>query len=460
MQDIANNLRNIYEDSDNSWKEEIELLSSREEDKDSYTVFYERLNDITNYHCKREIYSNVKQVDETPNLESINDVMPSVFPRTNFSGEEALGRYLDLHAQHIKFMNSKFGNKCCYADYVKEKAWSLNTIAEKYRTSKQYISYLSELVKYLESFYHRSKPLGSLDKIYQSNDSIIKTVDTDKETLLSDNNLLNGENTPTINKESSEIDFTVFNSSNDLESLGGDKLKMILESKGLKSGGSTRERAERLWKNRSVSTSHEHKRSIRDRNVHLKKKRARDEKTLYELKLAILHSEMKNIITRTFDNIIAKSTKTREEIENEIKDNDDINIKTNDEELMNHVVNPLKLPLGPDGKPIPYWLYKLHGLNRKFECEICGNFVYEGRRAYEKHFNESRHQRGMQALGIPNSRVFYEISKINEANDLWNSLKDKLTTSKTPISLQEFEDNDGNLYDKETYELLKKQGLL
>ncbi len=28
------------------------------------------------------------------------------------------------------------------------------------------------------------------------------------------------------------------------------------------------------------------------------------------------------------------------------------------------VYNPLKLPLGWDGKPIPYWLYKLHGLNQ------------------------------------------------------------------------------------------------
>ena len=35
--------------------------------------------------------------------------------------------------------------------------------------------------------------------------------------------------------------------------------------------------------------------------------------------------------------------------------------------------NPLKLPLGWDGKPIPFWLYKLHGLNQEFKCEICGN---------------------------------------------------------------------------------------
>lgn len=28
------------------------------------------------------------------------------------------------------------------------------------------------------------------------------------------------------------------------------------------------------------------------------------------------------------------------------------------------IYNPLKLPMGWDGKPIPYWLYKLHGLNQ------------------------------------------------------------------------------------------------
>jgi splicing factor 3A subunit 3 len=37
------------------------------------------------------------------------------------------------------------------------------------------------------------------------------------------------------------------------------------------------------------------------------------------------------------------------------------------------------LPLGWDGKPIPYWLYKLHGLNISYKCEICGNFTYKVR---------------------------------------------------------------------------------
>lgn len=53
--------------------------------------------------------------------------------------------------------------------------------------------------------------------------------------------------------------------------------------------------------------------------------------------------------------------------------------------------NPLNLPLGWDGKPIPYWLYKLHGLGVEFKCEICGNASYYGRRAFDRHFQEFRH---------------------------------------------------------------------
>ena len=51
------------------------------------------------------------------------------------------------------------------------------------------------------------------------------------------------------------------------------------------------------------------------------------------------------------------------------EDDDFVEEEEEDEE---EIYNPLKLPLGWDGKPIPYWLYKLHGLNLEFTCEICG----------------------------------------------------------------------------------------
>jgi len=77
--------------------------------------------------------------------------------------------------------------------------------------------------------------------------------------------------------------------------------------------------------------------------------------------------------------------------------------------------NPKNLPMGWDGKPIPYWLYKLHGLNKEFKCEICGGASYWGRRAFEKHFQEWRHAYGMKCLRIPNSAHFREVTEIEHA---------------------------------------------
>merc|ERR1719414_1468185 len=79
------------------------------------------------------------------------------------------------------------------------------------------------------------------------------------------------------------------------------------------------------------------------------------------------------------------------------------------------IYNPLNLPLGWDGKPIPFWLYKLHGLGIEYKCEICGNYSYWGRRAFERHFQEWRHAFGMRCLRIPNTAHFKEITKIEEA---------------------------------------------
>jgi len=85
------------------------------------------------------------------------------------------------------------------------------------------------------------------------------------------------------------------------------------------------------------------------------------------------------------------------------------------EEAEERIYNPLKLPLGWDGKPIPYWLFKLHGLGVEYKCEICSDFLYMGRKAFDRHFQESRHAFGMRALGLPNTKHFHEITKIQDA---------------------------------------------
>lgn len=50
-----------------------------------------------------------------------------------------------------------------------------------------------------------------------------------------------------------------------------------------------------------------------------------------------------------------------------------------DDDDEGRIYNPLKLPMGWDGKPIPFWLYKLHGLGVEYTCEICSDTTYMGR---------------------------------------------------------------------------------
>jgi len=144
-----------------------------------------------------------------------------------------------------------------------------------------------------------------------------------------------------------------------------------------------------------------------------------------------------------------------EEVEQEIKekhfDEDEVEIKTTKENY----------PVGWDGKPIPYWLYKLHGLGVEYRCEICGNASYWGRKAYECHFQEWRHAHGMKCLGIPNNVTFRDITKINDALLLWEKMKKDLNYKDwKPEMEEEFEDKEGNVFNKKVYQDLKRQGLL
>jgi len=95
--------------------------------------------------------------------------------------------------------------------------------------------------------------------------------------------------------------------------------------------------------------------------------------------------ETKNFIER-------KQTRTGEEME---EDKDDAEEETlqevkhesdhEDDQDDKPIYNPLNLPLGWDGKPIPFWLYKLHGLSVSYYCEIC-DMTFRGRKSFERHF--------------------------------------------------------------------------
>jgi splicing factor 3A subunit 3 len=132
-----------------------------------------------------------------------------------------------------------------------------------------------------------------------------------------------------------------------------------------------------------------------------------------------------------------------------------------DEEDDGPIYNPLNLPLGWDGKPIPYWLYKLHGLGVEYKCEVCGNQSYWGRKAFDRHFQEWKHAYGMRCLGVPNTKHFHDITNIDDVLTLYHKIKDQLRQEQYVADAEEeFEDTQGNVLNRRTYEDLARQGLL
>lgn len=140
---------------------------------------------------------------------------------------------------------------------------------------------------------------------------------------------------------------------------------------------------------------------------------------------------------------------------------DDASASESDDEDDEVPYNPKNLPLGWDGKPIPYWLYKLHGLNISYTCEICANFTYKGPKAFQRHFAEWRHAHGMRCLGIPNTAHFANVTSIEDALKLWEKLKELKNGERWQAETEEeYEDSSGNVFNRKTFNDLKKQGLL
>jgi splicing factor 3A subunit 3 len=136
-------------------------------------------------------------------------------------------------------------------------------------------------------------------------------------------------------------------------------------------------------------------------------------------------------------------------------------VDEDDDEEDTPIYNPKNVPLGWDGKPIPFWLFKLHGLNHFYQCEICGNESYRGRRNFEKHFTESRHAYGMRCLSIPNTKHFHGVTKIADAMELWGRLRKELEGNQFDVDQEEeYEDSHGNVVNRAQYEDLARQGLL
>jgi splicing factor 3A subunit 3 len=67
----------------------------------------------------------------------------------------------------------------------------------------------------------------------------------------------------------------------------------------------------------------------------------------------------------------------------------------------------------------------------------------------------------MRCLGIPNTRHFHEITSIKDAQELYKKIKAETQQQAwRPDAEEEFEDSSGNVFNKKTYDDLKRQGLI
>lgn len=175
---------------------------------------------------------------------------------------------------------------------------------------------------------------------------------------------------------------------------------------------------------------------------------------------------LRDTVTATRHHAEKQQTRSAEEKLQEIRD-EEFGVAsaavepTKDGDDEEPLYNPLNIPLGWDGKPIPFWLYKLHGLGVEYKCQICGDQSYWGRRAFDRHFQEWKHSQGMRSLGVPNTKHFHDIVLIEDVLALYAKIKDQLKVEQFTKDLdEEFEDTEGNVLNKRTYEDLARQGLL
>ena len=445
-------LKELYEDKDGERKSEVQTISGPNE----YSEFYLRLKQIKDFYKVHRNEISVPMSVELAEEYSKVDPTDELLSLVEFTDEEGFGKYLDLHECYEKYLNIRGIEKVDYITYIM--TFDQFFDIPKERKTMDYKNYLNCLVEYLHGYLQRIKPLFDLNDeinlVYKNfeqqwNAGTFPGWPKQHESAMAN--------------DGAHLDLSAFSAWEELASLGLDRLKSALIALGIKCGGTLEERAQRLFstkgqinidpslkkRNSGDSSQKKERQGVRNREIALL------EAQLY--RYAELVSDRRDA---TKENVQRKQARTQRELDEE-NDSED-SASDNDDNADDDVpYNPKNLPMGWDGKPIPYWLYKLHGLNISFSCEICGNYTYKGPKMFQRHFAEWRHAHGMRCLGIPNTAHFANVTQIEDAITLWEKLKvQKHNERWIPDDEEEYEDSMGNVVNRKTFADLKRQGLL
>jgi splicing factor 3A subunit 3 len=421
---------------------------------DPMESFMKEIAGIRDFH-RRYPNEPVENLEKAYKKRSPEDQVMSIAAIDSiFTGEEGFGRFFDLTTLHEQYLNlpvHQNARRLTYLQYLD--LFDVFTppqcnIRRDQKKSEAYFQYLKALQDYLDSFMRRTKPLENLDKLFASFDKEFEELWSqdqipgwEKNAPMSKNGEAQGVGIWCAACQKGFTKETVFEAH-----LSGKKHKKAVLERETAGAGDATPKA-----NGAPDLQRFKERAVAEREFRIKKLAAAmqtergDTKVNVERKQGMTERERQ----QELEQLYSEAPETGANEEGDESDGED------------KIYNPLKLPLAWDGKPIPFWLYKLHGLGVEFPCEICGNFVYMGRRAFDKHFNEPRHIHGLKCLGITNTTLFREITSIQEAEELWKKIqKDKKKEKLAIENVVEMEDSEGNVMPEKVYRDLAAAGML
>ncbi|KAI6205897.1 hypothetical protein M3Y94_00844400 [Aphelenchoides besseyi] len=449
----TNQLIEIYTDPTNERASEIQQLGGPNE----FAEFYQRLKLMKAFYAKNPneeanslTFEFGKKLTYISNPDRIEKEM------VTFTDEEGYGKFLDMHLLFDQYINLKDIARIDYIKYLETFDRLSEISRETTKKTGAYKDYVTNLIEYLIDFIKRAKPLINVQ-------GVMDRADEEFELKWQEDKMPGWVKDKTAGALTANpiapLDVNEFESVEQLEAVGADRLKSTLIAAGLKCGGTVKERAARLFATKTMNE--EELKKLKKPTVsaeQLKEERraynlAKIENQIYKF-VDLVHEERQ----ATRENVERKQARGFGEEEEEEELEEDIEEEVVEDDIP---YNPKNLPLGWDGKPIPYWLYKLHGLNISYSCEICGNQSYKGPKAFQRHFTEWRHTHSLNCLGIKNTAHFTNITKIQDALDLWQKLCSEVNHTKwNPEMDEQYEDSKGNVLNRRTYEDLKRQGLL
>jgi len=431
---------------------------------DPFEAFYKELDSIKDFHRRYpgEPVENLERAYKRQRGEH-GDISTTQEIDAMFTGEESWGSFFDmvvLHEEYLNLPGIKDSRRLTYLQFLDQfDAFTPPhcTLKRSDKMTDTYFRYLGNLASYLEGFMRRTRPLEDLDKLFAA-------LEREFDAAWEEDNIPGWGKNEEGKKKSGPV----------TQGTGegtwcADCEKEFSNPNVYKHHLTNKKHIKNVEAKKASGASGSDEKALDPTKASLQrlKERAVAER---EFRIRKLASGLQTVRSETLENVERKATLTDRERQQELAAlfaesaessgaafaQDD-----SDDDGEEKIYNPLKLPLAWDGKPIPFWLYKLHGLGVEFPCEVCGNFVYMGRRAFDKHFNEARHIYGLKCLDITNTSLFREITVIKDAIKLRDKLsRDKKETKGKGENVVQMEDKEGNVMPEKVYYDLQKQGLL